>query len=143
MSEYAKREAINRIQTILGNASALEVASLDNQPASLSVVTTPASGSCAVQISLKDASGADLDHAVTGMGYVGSVSTGLASAAGTSVATLTNGEILTIVTGRLFNYITTVTGVVGVTLTASAGTYYITLQMPNGKLLTTTAIVSN
>ena len=117
--------------------------SVVGQPAIVTMTTTPASGTCAVQLTVKDASGIALTHAVTGFGHMGTASTGLTSAAVTSVATLTNGEILTVVTGRLFHFITTAAGLLGVTVTASAGSYYLTLQMPNGKLVTTGAIVVN
>jgi hypothetical protein len=119
---------------------AAEFNSLTGQPATLTMATTPGSGTCAVQLTLKDSAGVALDHAVSGIGYV-STSNGLAIAAATSVATLTNGIITQVVVGTIFHYITSAVGLLGITLVAGAATYYVTLQLPNGKLLTTGAIV--
>lgn len=130
---------------ILDNATVVvaEINSLTNQPASLTTVsTTPASGTCAVQLALKDSAGAALNHAVSGIGYSSTVD-GLDVAAVTSFATLTNGIIDPVTTTKVFHFITSATGTLGCTVTAGAGTYYLTLQLPNGKLVTSSAIVVN
>ena len=160
MSQYAKREAINRLQdavlalqvataalqaspSIAGvTSSVAEMNSVDGQAASMTMATTPATGSCAVQLTLKDAEGVALAHAISGFGYASTVD-GLATVAVTSFATLTNGVIDPVVVTKNFHFITKADGTLGCTLTASAGTYYLTLQLPNGKLVTSGAIVIN
>jgi hypothetical protein len=122
--------------------TAAEAASIAGQPAGASMVSTPASGTCAVQLTVLNGAGTHITHAVSGIGYL-STSNGLAAAAATGVAKLTNGEVTEIVTGSIFHFVTTAGGLVGLTVTAAAGSYYVTLQMPNGKLVTTTAIVVN
>jgi hypothetical protein len=120
-----------------------EINSLTGQAAAATMTSTPATGSCAVQLTLKDSAGAQLSHAVSGIGYVSTVN-GLAIAAATSVAVLTNGALTQLAAGAVFHFVTTATGLLGITLTDAAATnYYITLQMPNGKLVTTGAIVVN
>ena len=123
-------------------ATVAEVNALTTQLASITMATTPATGTCAVQFTFKDAQGVALTHAVSGQAYV-SASTGLSTVTVTSVATLTNGEVDTVVTGKLFNYITTAAGLLGLTLTMTTGSYYVTFELPNGRLATTTAIVVN
>lgn len=123
-------------------ASVAEANSLTKQVASVSMATTPATGTCAVQFTFKDAQGVALTNITAGDAYV-SASTGLSTVTVTSVATLTNGEIDTVVTGKLFRYITTAAGLLGLTLTMTTGSYYVTFVLPNGRLVTTAAIVVN
>lgn len=126
------------------SVNANDLNSTGGVPGDISTAATPASGTCAVQLIVQQGDAATaLTHAVGGTGWITTAADGLTSAAATSVATLTNGEILTIVTGRLFHYITTATGSVGLTLTAAAGTYYVVLQLPNGKLAISDACVVN
>ncbi|MBT9176376.1 MAG: hypothetical protein DDT20_00689 [Firmicutes bacterium] len=128
---------------VVTTGSAAEFNSLTAQPASLTTVsTTPAVGSCAVQLSLRDSAAAVLGAAVSGIGYM-SNSTGLAIAGVTSIAVLTNGAITQMVAGQVFNFITTTTGLLGATVTAGAGTYFITMSLPNGRLVTSSGIVVN
>ena len=116
-----------------------------NQPSTIATTATPASGTCAVSLILRKSDGATaLTHAVSGIGHIGTAADGLTSAAITSVATGASfGEIVTLVTGRVFHFTTTATGALDLALTAAAGTYYVTLVMPNGKLVTSSACVSN
>ena len=129
--------------TVVGlTAVAAELNSLTGLPASVSMTTTPASGTCAVQLTFKDSTGTAITHAITGIGYSSAVD-GLSVVAVTSFATLTNGAIDPITTTKDFRFITKADGTLGCTLTASAGTYYLSFQLPNGKIITTGAIVVN
>jgi hypothetical protein len=129
---------------VIANVTATytEINSLVGQPASASMTSTPGTGTCAVQLTLKDAAGVALTHAVAGFGYL-SNSTGLAIAAATSIATLTNGIISQLVAGTTFMFVSSAAGLLGATVVGAGGSYYITLIAPNGKLITTTAIVCN
>jgi len=125
------------------SGTVLELNSLVDLPGTFTMATTPGSGTCAVQFVFKKMDGTTtMAHAISGIGYVSS-STGLAIAAATSVATLTNGVITQLVAGTIFHFITSAAGLLGVTLVAVQGNYYITFQLPNGKLATSAAIVTN
>lgn len=154
MGDHSKREAINILQEEVAAlqakpfassvATAAEVNAVAGMPTTFSMTTVPATGSCAVQFVLKDADGVQLDHMVTGIGYIGTDAAGAASAAVSgSIAALTNGAVVDIVAKRIFHFITSATGLLGLTVTASAASYYVTLVLPNGKLLTSGPIVSN
>lgn len=109
---------------------------------SIDTATTPASGTCAVQFTLNDADGDPLTAIQAGLGYL-SDSDGALVAAGTSVETLTNGSISTLVIGQVFMWVSKADGTLGVTLTAAAASYYITLVAPNGTILVSDEIVVN
>ena len=128
----------------LDNATCVvaEINTLTDLPATATMATTPASGTCAVQLTIKNSTSSAIGHAVSGIGYLSTVD-GLAIAAATGIAVLTNGALTELVTGKLFHFVSTAAGLLGATVTAGAGSYYITLQMPNGKLVTTAAIVVN
>ena len=123
-------------------ASAAELNTTTGELASATMATTPATGSCAVQLTLKDAQAVTLAHAVSGLLYA-STSTGLAIAAATTIATLVNGAILELVVGKVDLFISSTAGLLGFTLTAGTGDYYVTLVLPNGKIITTAAIHCN
>ena len=131
------------LNTLTGiTAVVAELNALADMPATVSIVTTPASGSCAVQCTFKDSAGATLSHAVNLAAY-SSASNGLTNVAITSLAVATNGAVLVLAATGAWQVTTTAAGLLGFTLTATAGTYYITFRLPNGKLLTTGAIVVN
>lgn len=104
--------------------------------------TTPASGTCAIQLSLTDSLEDALTTIQSGIGYV-SDEDGVMVTAVTSVATLTNGSISTIVTGQVFQWISKADGTLGITLTGSAASYYVTLVLPNGEIVVSDEIVVN
>jgi hypothetical protein len=129
--------------TIIGlTALAAELNMMVDTPATVTMATTPATGSCAVQLTFKNTAGAAISHVFSGMAYSSAVD-GLSVVAVTSFATLTNGAVDPIITTKNFHFITSAAGLLGITLTASPGTYYLTFQLPNGALLTTGAIVVN
>lgn len=112
------------------------------------VSTTPASGSCAVQLKFKDADGNAVKIPVAGIGYLSNSAAGLThTAAGTSIAALTNGALSiigpTADVGPHFAFTTTAAGLLGVTVTSGAGTYYLVFVLPNGKLAISDAVVVN
>lgn len=122
---------------------AAELNSLTGEPASVAMTTTPASGTCAVQLTFKDSAGATLAHLIAGLLYFSTID-GTAIAAPTSNATLTNGAIQELVAGKVDLFITSAAGLLGFTVTKSGGgTFYASLVLPNGKVLTTAAIVVN
>lgn len=101
--------------------------------------STPASGSNGTQFVFKDLAGNALVEAVSGIGYI-SNSAGQQSTAITSVATRTNGDVTTIVTGKLFHFTTEANGTLGITFTGSAGSYYCSFVLPSGKIWTSTVL---
>ena len=74
--------------------------------------------------------------------YVSS-SAGAQATAATSLAALTNGSLTTLVTGKVALVTTSAAGLLGITLTMTAGTYYLTFVLPNGKIITSSALVVN
>ena len=129
---------------VVVTATAAELNALTDVPITLTVVsTTPGTGTVACQFAFKNGAGSALSHAISGFGYSSS-SDGLADAAVTSFATLTNGAILPVVATNLFKFTTTATGTLGCTLVAGAGAHYITFINPNnGKLIVTSDLHTN
>lgn len=122
---------------------AAELNSLAGEPASVSMASTPGSGSCAVQLTFKDSAGVTLSHLIAGLLYF-STADGTAIAAPTSNATLTNGAIQELVAGKVDLFITSVAGLLGFTVTkAGGGTFYVSIVLPSGRVITTAAIVVN
>ena len=122
--------------------TALEFATQKEPVASVAIATTPATGSCAVQCTFSDPDAVQIAHVAAGLMYI-SNSAGTAIAAATSVATLTNGAIQELVAGKVDLFITSAAGLLGFTLTAGTGTYYASFVLPNGRVITTGAIVCN
>lgn len=123
-------------------ASAADINLLADMAATVTMTSTPASGTCATQFTFKDADAVTLAHAVAGSAYF-SNSAGTAIAAATSGAVLTNGAWQDTVAGKTAAFITSAVGLLGVTVTASAGTYYISFVLPTGAIITSPAIVVN
>lgn len=110
--------------------------------ASIAMTTTPAGGSCAVQLIFKNGKGNALAFALAGLMYF-STSTGLALANSTSNAVLTNGAVQELVVGKADMFVTSAAGLLGFTVTAGTGSYYVSFVLPNGRIMTTAAIVCN
>lgn len=119
-----------------------EINTLTGLPASMTTTATPASGTVGVQFVFKDSAAVALTHAIAGQAYF-SNSTGLAIAAVTSAAVLTNGAWRDTSAGYTGLFVTDATGKLGVTVTAAAGSYYLTFVLPNGKLLTSSVLTVN
>lgn len=130
-------------------STAAELNKLDDAPFLVTTdSTTPASGSCAAQFTVKNAAGSAVAVPVSLRAYLTTSATGLThDAAGTSIAVLTNGALTTDgatpSVGPHFTLTTTAAGLIGLTLTSGAGTYYVAFVMPNGKLVMSGAIVVN
>lgn len=119
-----------------------EINTLAGLLASVTMTTTPATGTCAVQLTFKDSAGVALDHKTAGLLYFSTVG-GTAIAAGVTNATLTNGAIQELVAGKVDLFITSAAGLLGFTLTSTSGSYYASLVLPNGRVITTGDIVIN
>jgi hypothetical protein len=106
--------------------------------------TTPASGSCAVQLVLKDFEGNALTSPVSGTLYLSEVATGLTQdLADTSLAVLTNGALTNIGGAGPSIFTTTAAGLLGLTITAAADSYWVVLVQPDGSLLISDECVVN
>jgi hypothetical protein len=123
-------------------ATATELNSFASQVASVTTTATPATGTCGVQFVFKDAAGVTLAVAHAGDAYF-SNSTGLAIAAVTSGAVLTNGAWTDTVAGKTARFVTSAAGLLGVTVTASTGSYYISFVLPSGKIITSSVLGVN
>ncbi len=120
--------------------SAAELNSLTDEIASMTTTATPASGSNGVQFVFKNAAGATVSAARRTFQCFVSTSTGQFASAVTSIAVLTNGELITLVTGQVAT-VQCVSGLLGVTLTAAApGSYYLSFVLPNGTVITSSVL---
>jgi hypothetical protein len=126
-------------------ASAAEINAMDTAAfVSMTTATTPASGSCAVQLVFKGAGGSALTVPVSGILYMSELATGLTvDAADTSIATLTNGVVTNLVSASISHFVSDATGKLGLTITAVADDYWIVVVLPNGKLLISDKCVSS
>jgi hypothetical protein len=123
-----------------------ELNATDNRWASIGTATTPASGSCAIVLTFKDAAGTTMATPVAGRLYVSEVATGLTvDAVDTSLVIDTSGVLTLVDTGVLkyYNYVTTAAGLLGLTLTAATDSYWLCLQSPNGGLIISDECVVN
>lgn len=107
--------------------------------------TTPASGSCAAQFVVKDAAGVALTVPASLQVFLTtSTATLTRTAAGTGMAVLTNGLVTELdAAHKVWLVTTTAAGLLGVTLTSGAGTYYLAFVLPNGKHVFSSALVVN
>ena len=103
-------------------STAAELNAMDNAAiVTMTTATTPASGSCAVQLVFKDAAGDALTVPVSGLLYMSEAATGLTmDAADTSLVVLTNGVVTNLITHSLSHFISDATGKLGLTITAAA-----------------------
>lgn len=106
------------------------------------VSTTPASGSCAAQFRMVNSEGDALASIRPIFAYVSS-SAGAVGAAVTGIAVLTNGALAQLVTGRCILASCSATGLFGITLTASTGSYYVTFLLPDGEVAISDELVVN
>lgn len=126
-------------------STAAELNAMDNAAiVSMTTATTPASGSCAVQLVFKDAAGVTVAVPVSGLLYMSEVATGLTvDAADTTLAVLTNGVVTNLVSASISHFVSTAAGLLGLTITAAADSYWIVIVLPNGKLLISDECVVN
>jgi len=123
---------LNKLAAVTSTATDLNV--LNAAVANVTLVATPASGTCGIQFTFKSALGNPTGTPTAGLLYFATTNTGLIRKTFTSAAVLTNGSIETVVTSKLIHYVTTSGGLLGITLTATAGDYYPVFVMPNGSL---------
>lgn len=119
-----------------------ELNTLDGVLYSFTTATVPATGTCALTIQLGDASPAAIAGVRAGIGYISDSVGGIGTAI-TSVAQLTKGEIKTLVTGSVFLWTCNSSGQLDMTLTGAAGSYYVSVVLPNGKYFRSEACVIN
>jgi len=120
-------------------STAAELNLVDNMWSSITLISeTGGSGTCAIQMSFHDAAGTIMATPVAGTFYISEVATGLTvDVADTSLAVLTNGVITLVDTGVLsyWNYVTTAAGLLGLTLTAAADSYWFCFVHPTGRIV--------
>lgn len=96
------------------------------------------SGSGTAQFVFKDVGGVQMASAVSGVFYMSELATGLtADALDNSLARLTNGYITLVDTGVLkyWTFVTSATGLLGLTVTSNADSYWCCFVHPTGKLV--------
>ena len=112
--------------------------------ASVATTATPATGSCAVQFVFKDVFGNAVAVPVTGVLYLSTSSSGLThNLATTSFAKLTNGDLTNLGGAGPSLFTTTAAGLLGVTITAVTGSYYVVFVKLDGSLLISTICTVN
>lgn len=119
-----------------------ELNTLADEITQMTTTGVPASGTNGVQFVFKNAAGAAVGSR-RGMLMILTDVNGDVVTAGTSVAALVNGKVVTLVIGQVALVECSAAGLLGVTLTHAAGTYYLTFVLPNGKLLTSSPLVVN
>jgi len=126
-------------------ATAAEINAMDTAAvASMTTATTPASGTCAVQLVFSDASAVQVAVPVSGLLYISEAATGLTNDPVDGLAVLTNGALDELVTGGTSIYTSTAAGLLGVTIThAGADSFWIVVVLANGKLLISDECVVN
>ena len=128
----------------LVTSTAAEINAVDGAALSMTTATTPASGSCAVQLVFKDAAGTTMAIPTSGLLYLSEVATGLThDLADTTLAVLTNGALTNIGGAGPSLFTTTAAGLLGLTITAGADSYWIVVVLPSGKLLISDECVVN
>lgn len=111
--------------------------------ASVSQTEVSASGSTAVQFTFKNAAGVAIGSKRSMLMWL-SDDAGEPVTAITSLAALTNGSYDNLVTGKQARVTCSVAGLLGITVTqAGASTKYLSFQLPNGKILTSTVLTIN
>lgn len=145
MVQGGKRAEIDTGAVVSANGVDLspeEIAQLSDQIVSVTTTATPATGSNGVQFVFKNALG-NIITGIRGLTCYVSTSAGAQTTAVSSLAVLTNGGLTTLVTGKVALVTTSAAGLLGITLTASAATYYLSFVLPNGKVITSSALVVN
>ena len=109
---------------------------------SMTTTATPATGSNGVQFVFLDGTGTAIASKRSLIGYISDID-GAPVTAVTSFAALTNGSVDLLIVGKQYRCLTTAAGLLGLTVTGSAATRYVSFVLPNGKILTSSAIVIN
>lgn len=123
-------------------ADGADLNTVDDAIVSMTTTATPASGSNGVQFVFLNGAGVAIASKRSLIGYISDID-GAPVTAVTSFAALTNGSVDLLVTGKQYRCLTTAAGLLGLTVTGSAATRYVSFVLPNGKILTSSAIVIN
>lgn len=126
----------------LVTATAAELNKSTGAPASVTTTATPATGTCGVQFVFKDAAGVAITRAFSGIAYI-STNVGAHTTAASGIAALTNGSLSELVTGKVIAFTTKSDGTFGITLTNSAGSYYLTFVLPQGIIAVSDVLTVN
>lgn len=109
---------------------------------SMTTSATPASGSNTVQFVFKNGAG----NAITGIrrmtAWISDIN-GAPVTAVTSFAAATNGNVDLMIVGKIYAVQCTAAGLLGLLVTGSAATRYVSFQLTDGTILTSSAIVIN
>lgn len=133
-----------KVGGVLVTATPAEINAVDGAALTMTTATTPAIGSCAVQLVFKDAAGVTMAVPVSGLLYLSEAANGLAHhLADTTLAVLTNGALTNLGSAGPSLFTTDATGKLGLTITAAADDYWIVVVLPSGKLLISDKCVSN
>lgn len=131
------------LNTMAGiTATTAELNKMTGAPASVTQTSTPATGTNGTQFVFKNAAGAAISRVYSGTAYISDVN-GAHSTAITSMAALTNGSLSTLVTGKVIEFTSKNDGTLGITFTATSGSYYITFVLPGGVISTSTVLTVN
>lgn len=109
----------------------------------LTTATTPASGSCAVELTFTNSEGTALTAPISGVFYLSEVATGLSAAAADTGITASKGVVSPVVSTSHYHYITNATGELDLTITALADSYWVVFPQPDGTLLISDEVVVN
>jgi len=127
------------IGTTAVTSTAVELNLTDNMWASVATTAVNVDdGTATVQFVFSDAAGTQMATPVAGTFYISEVATGLEiDTLDNSLAVLTNGVITLVDTGVLsyWNYVTTATGLLGLTVTSNDDSYWVCFVHPTGKLV--------
>ena len=131
-STAAELNILDGITATVGGLNAMDNAGI----VAMTTTTTPASGSCEVQLVFKDIDDVTLAAPVAGLLYVSEVATGLTKNPVDGLAVATNGVLANLVSHGTSFFISDDAGLLGVTIThAGADSFWIAIVLPNGKLL--------
>jgi hypothetical protein len=131
-STAAELNTLDGITSTVGELNAMENAGI----VSMTTTTTPASGSCEVQLVFKDIDDVTLAVPVAGLLYVSEVATGLTNNPVDGLAVATYGVLANIVSHGTSCFISSAAGLLGLTIThAGADSFWVVIVLPNSKLL--------
>ena len=123
-------------------ASAAELNTTTGTPTSITTAATPGSGTNTAQFVFKNAAGAAISRAFSGIAYISDIN-GAHVGAQTAFAIATNGSLTQLVGGKVIEFTSTSSGLLGLTLTGAGGSYYITFVLPQGVIATSSVITLN
>ncbi len=109
----------------------------------VTISTTPAASlSCAAQFQMRNAAGSVVNTTAPIMFYVSGPSGTVAPGTITGITALINGTVAT-VSSALYFLANPAAGLLGITLTADPGTYYVSFILPNGQISTSSGMLVN